>query len=92
MTKGHGFIVLKVVEELLEKLKNQVVNDNSFGPAFKDYYKKLLKTTKYCCRVDFARDTEGIPTTMTCTEYNRAMEAFISYKCCHIDGPLKEHH
>ena len=65
VTNGHGFIVLKVVEELSEKLKDQVVNDRSFGPAFNHYYKKLLKTKKYCCRVDFARETEGIPTTMT---------------------------
>ncbi|KAF3456886.1 hypothetical protein FNV43_RR01540 [Rhamnella rubrinervis] len=91
VTNGHGSIVLKVVEEF-EKWKDRVVNNKSFATAFKDCYNMLNSSTTYCCRVDFPSEKENIPITMTCTECRRAMETLISYKCCHIYGPLKEHH
>ena len=86
VTYGHGSIVLKVVEEY-ENWKDKVVDDKMFATAFNGYYKELLKNTKYCCRVDFPRETEDILSTMTCSECKNAMVAITSYQCCHINQP-----
>ncbi|PON53335.1 Sieve element occlusion [Trema orientale] len=87
---GHGFTIIKVVEEL-EKWK-EIVKEKGFELVFKEYYSKVIQSVHHCSRLDIPRVAGKVPETVNCPECLRTMEAFISYKCCHIDGPANAHY
>lgn len=90
VVSGHGTSFLKVLEEF-EKWK-EYVRQTGFEVCFKEYHDKLLHTTRRCCRVDIPITTGKIPEHMKCPECPRVMEAYISFKCCHIDGAMNGLH
>ncbi|KAF3456883.1 hypothetical protein FNV43_RR01537 [Rhamnella rubrinervis] len=90
VVSGHGFTILRVVDEL-EKWKDQV-KEKGFENAFKEYHSKVVAVVRQCSRLDIPNEAGKVPETMQCPECPRVMETFISYKCCHTDGPLKAHH
>ncbi|KAL4643403.1 hypothetical protein ACB092_02G089500 [Castanea dentata] len=90
VVSGHGTSFLKVLEEF-EKWK-EYVRQIGFEVCFKEYHDKLLHTTRRCCRVDIPITTGKIPEHMKCPECPRVMEAYISFKCCHIDGAMNGLH
>ncbi|PQQ17732.1 protein SIEVE ELEMENT OCCLUSION B-like [Prunus yedoensis var. nudiflora] len=57
----------------------------------KAYHEKVRLATRPCCRLDIPSSTGKVPDTMKCLDCHRSMETFISYKCCHIDGPNAHH-
>ncbi|KAF3456892.1 hypothetical protein FNV43_RR01546 [Rhamnella rubrinervis] len=87
---GHGFTILRAVEEF-DKWKD-VVKAKGFEIALKEYHGKLVQSVRQCSRLDIPTATGKVPDKMQCPECTRIMEAFVSYKCCHIDGPLSAHH
>ncbi|PON78093.1 Sieve element occlusion [Trema orientale] len=91
VTAGHGSAILKVVDDF-EQWK-EVIKVKGFEVAFKEYYQtKVIYTIRHCCRVDVPTVAGKAPETLKCPECPRTMETYISYKCCHIDGPLNAHH
>ncbi|KAK7815167.1 protein sieve element occlusion b [Quercus suber] len=90
LVSGHGTSFLKVLEEF-EKWK-EYVRQIGFEVCFKEYHDKLLHTTRRCCRVDIPITNGKIPEHMKCPECPRVMEAYISFKCCHIDGAVNGLH
>ncbi|XP_015888002.2 protein SIEVE ELEMENT OCCLUSION B [Ziziphus jujuba] len=90
VVSGHGFTILRVVDEF-EKWKDQI-KEKGFEIAFKEYHNKILAVVRQCSRLDIPSEAGKVPETMPCPECPRIMETFISYKCCHVDGPLKAHH
>ena len=70
----------------------RVVRQIGFEVCFKEYHDKLLHTTRRCCWVDIPITTGKIPEHMKCPECPRVMEAYISFKCCHIDGAMNGLH
>ncbi|XP_048334289.2 protein SIEVE ELEMENT OCCLUSION B isoform X1 [Ziziphus jujuba] len=89
VTAGHGFTILKVLDDL-EKWK-EVIKEKGFEISFKEYHVKLIQSVRHCCRLDIPSVIGKVPEKMQCPECPRTMESFISYKCCHIDGPIAHH-
>ncbi|XP_060671812.1 protein SIEVE ELEMENT OCCLUSION B-like, partial [Ziziphus jujuba] len=89
VTAGHGFTILKVLDDL-EKWK-EVIKVKGFEISFKEYHVKLIQSVRHCCRLDIPSVIGKVPEKMQCPECPRTMESFISYKCCHIDGPIAHH-
>ncbi|XP_048334288.2 protein SIEVE ELEMENT OCCLUSION B-like [Ziziphus jujuba] len=89
VTAGHGFTMLRIVEEF-EKWK-AVIRVKGFEIAFREYHEKLIQSVRHCCRLDIPSVIGKVPERMQCPECPRTMESFISYKCCHIDGPIAYH-
>lgn len=87
---GHGFTILRVLEEF-EKWK-EFVKEKGFEFVFKEYHNKVVQSVRHCCRLDIPSVNGKVPETMKCPECPRVMETFVSYKCCHIDGPANGHH
>ena len=87
---GHGLTIMKVVEEF-EKWK-EIVKKKGFAFVFKEYHNKAVQSARHCCRLDIPTVAGNVPETMKCPECPRTMEAFISYKCCHIDGTANAPH
>ncbi|KAF3456890.1 hypothetical protein FNV43_RR01544 [Rhamnella rubrinervis] len=90
VTAGHGLTMLKVFDDF-EKWK-EVVREKGFEFCFREYHGKVIQSVRHCCRLDIPSVTGKPPETMRCPECPRTMEMFISYKCCHIDGPVNGHH
>ncbi|KAH7522205.1 hypothetical protein FEM48_Zijuj07G0113600 [Ziziphus jujuba var. spinosa] len=84
-TSGHGSIMLKVLEDFNEKLKEQV--GPNFGSAFKECQKLVVGKEKLhpCYRFDIEDGTEkDIPNhTMRCPDCSRLMKTYLSLRCCH---------
>ena len=89
LVTGHGVSVLKVVEDF-EKWKEHV-KEKGFEFCFKAYYGKIIQANRPCCRLDIPGSTGKVPESMKCPDCHRSMETYISYKCCHIDGPTAHH-
>ncbi|KAL6192162.1 hypothetical protein ACLB2K_038549 [Fragaria x ananassa] len=89
LVTGHGISVLKVVEDF-EKWREHV-KEKGFEFCFKAYYGKVIQAGRPCCRLDIPGSTGKVPESMKCPDCHRSMETFISYKCCHIDGPTAHH-
>ncbi|PON53339.1 Sieve element occlusion [Trema orientale] len=87
---GHGLTIMKVVEEF-EKWK-EIVKKKGFEVVFKEYHSEAIQSVRHCCRFDIPSVAGKVPETMNCPECPRNMEAFTSYKCCHIDGPASAYH
>ncbi|KAF3456891.1 hypothetical protein FNV43_RR01545 [Rhamnella rubrinervis] len=87
---GHGFTILKAVDDF-EKWKD-AVKEKGFEIALKEYHAKIVQSVRHCSRLDIPSATGKLPKQMNCPECTRIMEAFISYKCCHVDGPSSAHH
>lgn len=90
VVSGHGFTILKVLEDF-ERWKEHV-KEKGFEISFKLYHEKVIQTVKHCCRLDIPSVAGKVPETMKCPECPRTMETFVSYKCCHTDGPINAHH
>ncbi|XP_062108826.1 protein SIEVE ELEMENT OCCLUSION B-like [Humulus lupulus] len=90
VTTGHGSAILKVIEDF-EQWK-EVIKVKGFEVAFKEFHTKVTHTIRHCCRLDVPTLGGKAPDRMKCPECTRTMETYISYKCCHIDGPLSAHH
>ncbi|CAL8073407.1 unnamed protein product [Prunus armeniaca] len=86
---GHGVSILRVIEDF-DKWKDHV-KEKGFEFCFKAYHEKVRLATRPCCRLDIPGSTGKVPDTMKCPDCHRSMETFISYKCCHIDGPNAHH-
>ncbi|KAL6194863.1 hypothetical protein ACLB2K_035938 [Fragaria x ananassa] len=89
LVTGHGVSVLKVVEDF-EKWKEHV-KEKGFEFCFKAYYGRVVQASRPCCRLDIPGSTGKVPESMKCPDCQRNMETYISYKCCHIDGPTAHH-
>ncbi|PRQ36289.1 putative sieve element occlusion [Rosa chinensis] len=89
LVTGHGVSVLKVVEDF-EKWKDHV-KEKGFEFCFKAYHEKISQASRPCCRLDIPGSNGKVPESMRCPDCHRNMETFISYKCCHIDGPTAHH-
>ncbi|XP_004288434.1 PREDICTED: uncharacterized protein LOC101297774 [Fragaria vesca subsp. vesca] len=89
LVTGHGISALKVVEDF-EKWREHV-KEKGFEFCFKAYYGKVIQAGRPCCRLDIPGSTGKVPESMKCPDCHRSMETFISYKCCHIDGPTAHH-
>lgn len=89
ITAGHGSAILKVVEDV-DKWKD-VVKEKGFEATFKEYHSRVTKTVRYCSHIDVPVVAGKVPETLKCPECPRTMETYISYKCCHIDGPNGHH-
>ncbi|KAH7522201.1 hypothetical protein FEM48_Zijuj07G0113200 [Ziziphus jujuba var. spinosa] len=90
VTAGHGLTILRVLEDF-EKWK-EVAREKGFEFTFKEYHNRVIQSVRHCCRLDIPSATGKTPEIMKCPECPRTMEMFISYKCCHIDGPAAGHH
>ncbi|KAM0988720.1 hypothetical protein ACFX13_012866 [Malus domestica] len=86
---GHGVSILRVVEDF-DKWKDHV-KERGFEFCFKSYHERVRTVSRPCCRLDIPGSTGKVPDTMKCPDCHRSMETFISYKCCHIDGPTAHH-
>ncbi|VVA41660.1 PREDICTED: SIEVE ELEMENT OCCLUSION B, partial [Prunus dulcis] len=86
---GHGVSILRVIEDF-DKWKDHV-KEKGFEFCFKAYHENVRLATRPCCRLDIPGSTGKVPDTMKCPDCHRSMETFISYKCCHIDGPNAHH-
>ncbi|CAL8989832.1 unnamed protein product [Prunus brigantina] len=86
---GHGVSILKVIEDF-DKWKDHV-KEKGFEFCFTTYHEKIRVANRPCCRLDIPGSTGKVPETMKCPDCHRSMETFISYKCCHIDGPNAHH-
>ncbi|XP_030501215.2 protein SIEVE ELEMENT OCCLUSION B [Cannabis sativa] len=83
VTSGHGSTILKVVEEF-EQWK-EVIKVKGFEVGFKEVHTKVTQTIRHCIRLDVPTVAGKAPDCMKCPECLRAMETYISYKCCHVD-------
>ncbi|KAL5542130.1 hypothetical protein UlMin_009840 [Ulmus minor] len=90
VVSGHGSTILRVLEDF-EKWK-EFVKEKGFEFVFKEYHKKVIQSIRHCTRLDVPSVAGKMPETMHCPECPRPMEMFISYKCCHTDGPANAHH
>ncbi|KAF4365766.1 hypothetical protein F8388_003435 [Cannabis sativa] len=86
---GHGFTILRVLEEF-DRWKD-FAKDRSFEVIFKEYHSKVIQSVRHCCRLELPTVAGKAPDVMQCPECPRTMETFVSYKCCHIDGPTAGH-
>ncbi|XP_048333005.1 protein SIEVE ELEMENT OCCLUSION B-like [Ziziphus jujuba] len=86
---GHGFTILKALEEF-DKWKD-TVREKGFEISFREYHLKLIQSVRHCCRLDIPSVSGKVPEKMQCPECPRTMETFISFKCCHTDGPNAHH-
>ncbi|KAF4365764.1 hypothetical protein F8388_003433 [Cannabis sativa] len=91
VTSGHGSTVLKVVEDI-DQLKEVIKVKGSFEVAFTEVHTTVTQTVRHCIRLDVPTVAGKVPDSMNCPDCRRAMETYLSYKCCHIDGPLNAHH
>ncbi|CAN6547859.1 unnamed protein product [Malus baccata var. baccata] len=82
---GHGVSILKVVEDI-DKWKDHM-KERGFEFCFKSYHERVRAGTSPCGRLDIEHSSGKVPDTIKCADCHRNMETFISYKCCHIDGP-----
>ncbi|GMY27259.1 protein SIEVE ELEMENT OCCLUSION B-like isoform X2 [Fagus crenata] len=82
--------MLKVLEEF-DKGK-ELVRDVGFEVVFKGHHDKILQTGRRCCRVDVPMNAGKVPEHIKCPECPRVMETYVSFKCCHIDGPMNGLH
>ncbi|KAL6189536.1 hypothetical protein ACLB2K_040924 [Fragaria x ananassa] len=90
VVSGHGFTILKVLEDF-ERWK-ELIKEKGFEVSFKSYHDKVIQTMKHCVRLDIPSVAGKVPETMKCPECPRTMETYVSYKCCHTDGPINAHH
>ena len=90
VTAGHGSAIMKVVDDF-EQWK-EVIKVKGFEVAFKEHHTIVTHSVRHCCRLDIPTVVGKAPECMKCPECPRTMETYISYKCCHIDGPLNAHH
>ncbi|XP_050239507.1 protein SIEVE ELEMENT OCCLUSION B-like isoform X1 [Quercus robur] len=90
VVSGNGTTMLKVLEEFGKK--KELVREVGFEICFKDHYEKIIQTGRHCCRVDIPMNAGKYPEHIKCPECPRIMETYISYKCCHIDGPMNALH
>ncbi|XP_065628220.1 protein SIEVE ELEMENT OCCLUSION B-like [Quercus suber] len=90
VVNGNGSTMLKVLEEFDKK--KELVREVGFEICFKDHYEKIIQTGRHCCSVDIPMNAGKYPEHIKCPECPRIMETYISYKCCHIDGPMNALH
>uniref|UniRef100_A0A2N9IWE6 Sieve element occlusion N-terminal domain-containing protein n=1 Tax=Fagus sylvatica TaxID=28930 RepID=A0A2N9IWE6_FAGSY len=90
VASGNGTTMLKVLEEF-DKRK-ELVREVGFEVVFKDHHDKILQTGRSCCRVDVPMNAGKVPEHIKCPECPRVMETYVSFKCCHIDGPMNGLH
>ncbi|XP_021822068.1 protein SIEVE ELEMENT OCCLUSION B-like [Prunus avium] len=90
VVSGHGFTILKVLDDF-DTWKN-FIKEKGFELAFKAHHEKVIQTVKHCSRLDIPTVAGKVPETMKCPECPRTMETYVSYKCCHTDGPINAHH
>uniref|UniRef100_A0A2N9EIX1 Sieve element occlusion N-terminal domain-containing protein n=1 Tax=Fagus sylvatica TaxID=28930 RepID=A0A2N9EIX1_FAGSY len=90
VASGNGTTMLKVLEEF-DKRK-ELVREVGFEVVFKDHHDKILQTGRRCCRVDVPMNAGKVPEHIKCPECPRVMETYVSFKCCHIDGPMNGLH
>jgi hypothetical protein len=83
----HGKIIQKVLDDF-DKWK-VYVSENGLEACFQEHHDKLLEGDRPCCHVDILF-VAGMPTEpMKCHHCPRVMHAYVSYKCCHVDGDMK---
>ncbi|XP_075653771.1 protein SIEVE ELEMENT OCCLUSION B-like [Castanea sativa] len=90
VVSGNGTTMLKVLEEFDKK--KELVREVGFEICFKDQFEKIIQTGRHCCRVDIPMNAGKVPEHIKCPECPRIMETYISFKCCHIDGPMNALH
>ncbi|CAL2225009.1 unnamed protein product [Prunus armeniaca] len=84
---GHGISILKVIEDF-DKWKGQV-KEEGFENSFKTYHAKIGLKPSF--RLDIQDFTGKLPDTVNCPHCNLPTDTFISYQCCHSDGPNVQH-
>ena len=89
VASGNGTKMLKVLEEF-DKRK-ELVREVGFEVVFKDLHDKILPIGR-CCSVDVPMNAGKVPEHIKCPECPRVMETYVSFKCCHIDGPMNGLH
>ncbi|KAL5542113.1 hypothetical protein UlMin_009823 [Ulmus minor] len=87
---GHGFTILKVLEEFEGWKKH--VGGKDLDVIIKDNHGKILVAGRQCCQIDVPIVAGKMPEMMKCPECPRSMETFVSYKCCHVDDAMTAHH
>ena len=90
VVSGNGTTMWKVLEEFDKK--KELVREVGFEICIKDHYEKIIQTGRHCCSVDIPMNAGKYPEHIKCPECPRIMETYISYKCCHIDGPMNALH
>ena len=90
VVSGNGTTMLNVLEEYDKK--KELVREVGFEICFKDHHEKIIQTSRHCCRVDIPMNAGKVPEHIKCLKCPRIMETYISYKCCHIGGPMNALH
>lgn len=91
ITTGHGSTILKVLDEV-EKSK-EVVKVSGIEKVIVEQQQIVTRTQTFrdCSHIDIPISAGKVPDSLKCPECPRTMESYISYKCCHIDGPNPHH-
>ena len=90
VVSGNGTTMLNVLEEYDKK--EELVRAVGFEICFKDHHEKIIQTSRHCCCVDIPMNAGKVPEHIKCLKCPRIMETYISYKCCHIGGPMNALH
>ncbi|KAL2325103.1 hypothetical protein Fmac_024161 [Flemingia macrophylla] len=84
---GHGNTMLKTLAEF-GSWKEDVIK-KSFEYSFKEFHDKIEATTHRCSHLEIHNVVGKLPETIKCPECPKAMQIFITYKCCHNENTTR---